>query len=57
MESIFMMILGYFAWCAIAFVVARAMKIENANKAMSFVYVIVAAPLVLIDYIKGIGSS
>lgn len=57
MDSIIMMILGYFAWCAIAFVVAKAMNIENANKAMSFVYVIAAAPLVLIDYIKGIGSN
>jgi hypothetical protein len=57
MDSIILMVLGYFIWCVIAFVVARAMNIENANKAMSFIYVIAAAPLVLIDYIKGIGSS
>lgn len=57
MDSIVMIVVGYLAWCSIAFLVARVMNVENANKAMSFIYVIAAAPLVLIDYIKGIGSS
>lgn len=58
MESTVYIILGYIAWCCVAFLVARLMKIENANhKAISLVYVLAAAPLVLIDYIKGIGSD
>lgn len=57
MDSVLMIIIGYVVWCIIAFVVARAMKIENANhKAISFVYIIAAAPLVLIDYLTGKGS-
>lgn len=57
MESFTLMLLGYLAWCLLAFIVARAMKIENANKAVSFVYVVLAAPMVLVDYIKGIGTN
>ena len=58
MESTVYLILGYLAWCCLAFLVARLMKVENANhKAMSFVYVLAAAPLVLLDYIRGIGSD
>lgn len=57
MDSILMMLLGYLGWCSIAFVVAKMMKIENANhKAISFIYVIMAAPLVLLDYITGKGT-
>ena len=56
MESILVLVLGYLAWCSVAFIVARAMNVKNANKAMSFIYVIAAAPLVIIEYISNIGS-
>lgn len=56
MDSVIMIAIGYVVWCCLAFIVARALKIENANnKAISFVYIIAAAPLVLIDYLTGKG--
>ena len=56
MDSIIMISIGYVTWCCIAFIVARALKIENTNqKAISFIYVISAAPLVIVDYLTGKG--
>lgn len=57
MDSIVMMMLGYIAWCALAFVFAKFVNIESASqKPISFLYIILAAPMVLIDLVTGKGT-
>lgn len=57
MESFIYILVGYIAWCCLAFLVARYMKIEGDNrKAVSFLLVVLAAPMVIIDVITGKGT-
>lgn len=57
METLVWTIVGYLAWCCLAFVIARYMKIEDlARKPISFLYVILAAPMVVLDYLTGKGT-
>ncbi len=57
MDSVLLIFLGYIAWCAMAFIVAKFVKLEGASsKPLSFLYVIMAAPMVLLDIISGKGT-
>lgn len=57
MDSLVLVVVGYVAWCAVAFLIAKMMKVENSDhKAISLVYVLLAAPMVLLDIITGKGT-
>ena len=57
MDSIMLMIVGYIAWCGLAFVLARFVKMEtSSHKPISFLYIILAAPMVIVDIITGKGT-
>jgi len=57
MDSVLLMFLAYLAWCGLAFAMARFVKMESVSrKPMSFLYIILAAPLVIVDIITGKGT-
>ena len=57
MDSLLIIILGYVAWCGVAFVFAKFVNIEtSSHKPVSFLYIILAAPMVLVDIITGKGT-
>ncbi|GHB65873.1 hypothetical protein GCM10008107_13630 [Psychrosphaera saromensis] len=57
MDSFLLILFGYIGWCFIAFIVARFVKLESANsKGIPLLYVLLAAPMVIIDMLTGKGS-
>ena len=57
MDSVLFMIVGYIAWCGLAFIMARYVKMESsANKPITFLYIVLAAPMVVVDIITGKGT-
>lgn len=57
MDTFLLMLGGYIGWCTLAFFVARFIKMENVNhQPVSFVYIIVAAPLVVVEFVTGKGT-
>lgn len=57
MNTLLLMAVGYVVWCSLAFFVARFIKMENTNhQPISFIYIIVAAPLVIVEFITGKGT-
>ena len=50
METLFWTVLGYLVWCVATFFCMRAMKLgQLGNRPISFLCVVIAAPLVLLD--------
>jgi len=57
MESVLLMLFGYLAWCGLAFLMARLVKMDSVTrKPVSFLYIILAAPMVVLDIVTGKGT-
>lgn len=57
MDSVMLITIGYFAWCFIAFFVARFLQIKNSDKGgLSLLIVVMAAPLVIVEVLTGKGT-